>query len=227
LASQLTLPLTQRTKLTRADFVVAPGNSQAVGFIDAWPDWPGPAGALYGPPGSGKSHLTTVWLEKTGGTVLPVSVLSEIDPGALADRGAVAIENVDMETPSEGRDRALFALLEGPAAAQPLLLTGREPPGRWAVALPDLASRFAALLAFPLWAPDDALLAGLARKLFTDRQLVVPDSVIQRMILSLERSPAAIRDFVARADEKALSENRAVTLGLVRELLASFETEPK
>jgi len=227
LASQLILPLTQRTKLTRADFVVAPGNAQAVSFIDAWPDWPAPAAALYGPPSSGKSHLTAVWLEKTGGTLLPAAFLAEIDPGALAGRGPVAIEDVDLEPAGEARDRALFALLEGPAATAPLLLTGREPPGGWAVALPDLASRFAALLAFPLWAPDDALLAGLARKLFTDRQLAVPDSVIQRMIRSLERSPSSIRDFVAKADEKALAENRAVTLALVRELLTACETEPE
>ncbi len=139
----------------------------------------------------------------------------------------MAVEDVDLEPAGEARDRALFALSEGAGRDAPLLLTGREPPGRWAVALPDLASRFAALLAFPLWAPDDALLAGLARKLFTDRQLAVPDSVIQRMIRSLERTPAAIRDFVAKADEKALSENRAVNLALVRELLAACETEPE
>ena len=57
----------------------------------------------------------------------------------------------------------------------PLLLTGQEPPAAWRSSLPDLASRFSALLAFPLWAPDEALLAALARKLFADRQLAVPD----------------------------------------------------
>jgi len=86
--------------------------------------------------------------------------------------------------------------------------------------LPDLASRFSALLALPLWAPDDALLAGIARKLFTDRQLIVPDAVISRMLLSLERSPAAIRDFVDRADAKALAEARPINLALIRELLS-------
>jgi hypothetical protein len=40
------------------------------------------------------------------------------------------------------------------------------------------------------------------------------------MIVSLERSPSAIRDFVARADARALAEKRAVTTALIRELLA-------
>ncbi len=227
MASQLILPLNPRSKHTRADFVVASGNAQAVGFIDAWPDWPAPAAALYGPAGSGKSHLAGVWLAQAGGGALPAEALAEIDPAALAERGAVVIEDVDLAPASAARDRVLFALIEGASPRTPLLLTGREAPATWPVALPDLASRFAALLAFPLWAPDDALLAALARKLFTDRQLVVPDSVIARMVRSLERTPGAVRDFVAQADEKALSENRPINLALVRELLAACETEPK
>lgn len=227
MASQLILPLNQRSKLTRADFVVAPGNAQAVGFVDSWPDWPAPAAALYGPPGSGKSHLASVWLAATGGSLLPAEALAETVPATLSGRGAVVVEDVDLTTPSEARDRVLFALIEGATPEMPLLLTGHEPPSGWAVALPDLASRFAALLAFPLWEPDEGLLAGLARKLFTDRQLAVPDPVIERMIRSLERTPAAIRDFVAKADEKALAESRPVNLALVRELVAACETEPK
>ena len=227
MASQLILPLDQQSKLTRADFVVAPGNRQGVTFVDAWPDWPAPAAALFGPSGSGKSHLAVVWQARAGAARIAAASLEGLDPAALAGRGPLAVEDVDSVAPTAARDRALFALIEGAGPGTPLLLTGREPPEAWPVVLPDLASRFAALLAFSLWAPDDALLEALARKLFTDRQLAVPDSVIQRMIRSLERSPSAIRDFVARADEKALAEHRAVNLSLVRELLAACETEPE
>jgi len=222
----LILPLNPRPKLTRADFVVASGNEQAVRFLDSWPDWPAPVAALHGPSGSGKSHLAAAWGARAGGGAVPASALTGIDPASLSGRGPLAVEDVDLAPPGETRDRALFALIEGADAQNPLLLTGREAPSAWAVALPDLASRFKALLAFSLWAPDEGLLAALARKLFTDRQLAVPDSVIQRMIRSLERSPAAIRDFVAKADEKAMAENRPVNLALVREMLASCETEP-
>jgi chromosomal replication initiation ATPase DnaA len=115
---------------------------------------------------------------------------------------------------------ALFALLE---RGTPLLLTGREAPPAWRAGLPDLVSRYRALLAFGLWAPDDALLAALARKLFADRQLAVPDAVVVHMLHALERSPGAVRDFVAQADEKALAEKRAITPALIRELLAKPE----
>lgn len=223
MASQLILPLSQCSKLTRADFIVAPGNAQAVAFIDSWPSWPAPAAALHGPPGSGKSHLVSMWSDAAAGTVLPAEALERLDPAALAHRGPVAVEDVDSVPVTAGRDRALFALLEGATPTASLLLTGHEPAAVWPSVLPDLASRFSALLAFPLWAPDDGLLAALARKLFTDRQLAVPDAVIVRMIRFLERSPSAIRDFVAKADATALAEGRPINLSLVRTLLARQE----
>jgi chromosomal replication initiation ATPase DnaA len=100
------------------------------------------------------------------------------------------------------------------------LLTGRAAPPQWLAVLPDLSSRFSALVAFSLWAPDDDLLQKLMHKLFEDRQLAVPDATVQQIIRKVERSPAAIRAFVAQADAKALAENRAISAALVRQLLS-------
>ena len=213
LASQLPLPLATPPALGRADFIVAPANAQAVAFIDSFPHWPAPAGALYGPPGSGKSHLVGCWAKASGAAVAPATALNAAFVAALEQGRAVAVEDVD----SGVDESALFALFHHPG---PLLLTGREPPAAWPAALPDLKSRFAALLAFPLWAPDDALLTQLTRKLFTDRQLSVPDPVVARILRSVERSPAAVRDFVARADARALAQKRPVSVSLVADLLA-------
>jgi len=114
-------------------------------------------------------------------------------------------------------EASLFALLERGA---PLLITSQTAPAEWQVSLPDLVSRVRALLAFPLWAPDDALLMGLAVKLFADRQLQVPENVVLHMVRSLERSPAAVHDFVARADAAALAQQRPINLSLIKDLLA-------
>jgi len=211
LPSQLPLPLSSAPALGRADFIVAPANAQAVAFIDSWPNWPAPAAALYGPSGSGKTHLVHAWAEASGARVIEAAALTLGE--AFASGSALAVENVDAGGVDE---RALFALFQHQG---PLLLTGREPPSAWKTSLPDLASRFASLLAFPVWRPDDALLTALARKLFADRQLAVPDPVIARILRSIERSPAAVRDFIARADAEALAQRRPVTLALVREIL--------
>lgn len=214
--SQLTLSWEMSPALGRGDFIVAEGNRQAVTFIDSWPNWHGPA-AIHGPTGSGKSHLVAAWAAAADAKILTAAALNLETVSQLGVGETIAVEDVDSSLPSDIRDRALFALFE---RGVPFLLTGREPASAWPIVLPDLASRLNALLSFPIWAPDDALLAALARKLFTDRQLQVPEAVIAQMIVSLERSPSAIRDFVARADARALAEKRAVTTALIRELLA-------
>ena len=50
----------------REDFLVSPSNADAVAWIDRWPDWPGPALVIVGPPGSGKTHLGQVWRQQAG-----------------------------------------------------------------------------------------------------------------------------------------------------------------
>lgn len=215
MSSQIPLPLQTPAKLGRADFIVGPGNSAAVALIDSWPNWSAPAAVLFGPAGSGKSHLAGVWAERAGATLIEARDVTE---AILAQPQPFVIENVDAAPLAQETEAALFALIE---RGHSLLLTARERPAAWTAAMPDLRSRFDALLAFPLWAPDDALLQALARKLFADRQLTVPDAVISQMIRSLERSPSAVRDFVARADAAALAQKRAVNLALIRELLAA------
>jgi chromosomal replication initiation ATPase DnaA len=217
MSSQLPLPLETRRDFTREDFIVAPGNSAAVGFVDAYPAWPSPAAALYGPAGSGKSHLANVWAARTGARIVEAEALDEAVLAPDSSAQGLAVENVDHAPLSAAAEAALFALIE---RGQPMLLTGHEAPCAWPARLPDLASRFRALLAFGLWAPDDALLEALARKLFADRQLSVPDAVVTQMIRALERSPAAVRDFVARADSAALAEKCPITPALIRDLLS-------
>ncbi|HEY3779206.1 MAG TPA: hypothetical protein VGL35_14230 [Rhizomicrobium sp.] len=221
--SQLPLPLSAPDHLSRDDLIVVPGNAQAVAYIDAWPEWPVAVVALYGPHGCGKTHLATVWRETANAGLVSAARLAQ---DGTAEAGALVIEDVDSAVCSRGRDAALFAALESVGAAAPCLLTGRTHPASWPVALPDLGSRFAAIPALPLWAPDETLLRVLARKLFSDRQLFVPDAVIEEMLRRLDRSPGAIRDFVAELDATALAVAKPVSLALVRSLIAARSVEP-
>ena len=211
---QLVFPFGVEPALGRADFILAPCNEQALHFIKRWPDWPARAAALYGPAGCGKSHLAAIWQSTAGARLISACDLSRFAPESEV---SFVIEDVDRSEPGEARDRALLAFFERPKGA--LLLTGRAVPSAWQVAIGDLKSRFQSLLAFPIWAPDDTLLSALVDKHFADRQLRVPESVIKRIVTHVERTPGAIAGFVARADERALAEKRAITERLILELL--------
>ena len=205
--AQLILPLPHRDAMGRDDFIVAPGNRAAFDYLDAFPAWSVPALALFGPPASGKTHLAHVWAEKAGAVLVEARDLKEPVPGA------VVVENVDQGV---GDESALFALME---RGGPLLLTGRTPPSQWKAHLPDLISRYRALIAFELGAPDEALLHQLAVKLFADRQLLVPEKVVTLLVAQLERSPGSLRDFIARADAIALERQVPINVQLLRALM--------
>ena len=212
---QLALPFGSRPALGREDFIVAPCNEQALRFIERWPDWPTRAAAIFGPRDSGKTHLARIFADLSGARLVSASELSGIDPDT---ESAIAVELDDRSADME-RDRLLFALFERPSGT--LLLTGRSPPSGWPVALGDLKSRFDALLAFEVWAPDDHLLSALIRKQFADRQLDVTDAIVRRLLTHVERTPQAIAAFISRIDEKALAEKRAISERLVMELMDS------
>jgi chromosomal replication initiation ATPase DnaA len=208
--AQLILPLATESAMTRGDFIEAPGNARALAFLEAWPDWPSPAAALFGPPASGKTHLAHIWAARAGASIVEACALETPPDGALV------VEDCD-KAPGLAQQTALFALME---RATPLLLTGRTPPATWPVSLPDLASRFRALVAFELREPNEALLMALAVKLFADRQLLVPEEVVTLLVRHLERTPAAIRAFIARADAEAMRLQKPINIQLLRVLMA-------
>jgi chromosomal replication initiation ATPase DnaA len=216
--TQLPLAFSFSPALSRENFIVSSANAEALAFVESWPDWSVPIAALYGPMGCGKTHLASIWQERTGAALLSAR---QLEIAAVREQGPRVIEDVDAAEPTQERDCALFAAMQTSGPHAPLLLTGAAPPSHWACILPDLASRFSSLIALPVRIPDERVLAGLAQKLFADRQLLVPDDVIERILLALERSPAAVRAFVAEADAAALAEARPVNLSLVRRLLAA------
>jgi chromosomal replication initiation ATPase DnaA len=222
MAGQLVLPFGVQPAFSRETFITAPCNEAALAFVQRWPDWPQKAAGLFGPSGAGKSHLAAIWAEVSGARRVAAH---ELTPDTLQlpnGSGAFVVEDLDREAPNASRDYALLSLFDRPGIW--LLLTGREAPSRWPVAVADLRSRLVSLVSLPVWAPDDLLLSALVRKHFADRQLDVSEAVAERIITHVERTPEAVADFVARADRKALAEKRAITDRLVAELLDSEKT---
>lgn len=214
-ARQLPLPLPVRAALGEADFLVTGSNREAVAWLDAWPEWPGQGLLLCGPPASGKSHLLAIWRKRADASVFAGGSLTLEQ--AISATGSVAVDDADRcAEPS-----VLLHLVNNVrAAGGSVLLTAAQPPAAWAAALPDLESRMNALPLAQLQAPDDTLLAGLAAKLFHDRQITVPDNVVRFMLTHLERSCAAVAEAVEKLDRAAWTEQRALTVPLARRILA-------
>jgi len=213
---QLALPFVHAPAYAAADFVASASNAEALAWLDLAADWPAGRLALWGEPGSGKTHLLHRWAERSGAVLLgPGGVRTLLPP-----RRPIAIDDAELapETP-------LLRMLNAAAeAGLPALLAARAPPARWATALPDLASRLRATVAIGIGSADDALLRALLLRLLADRQLAMSEPAQGLLLTHLPRTPAALREAVARLDHLTLAAGgrvtRALAAAVVRALVA-------
>jgi chromosomal replication initiation ATPase DnaA len=217
--AQLPLELGHRAALGRDDFLVSDSNREAVGWIDAWPDWPSRGLVIVGPPASGKSHLAQVWCGRSGAATVSLSALARPDAAAhLAQHRAILIDDTE-KAPDERNLLHLYNLLVERGGS--LLLTASEPPARWTLRLADLRSRLSTLPVVAIRAPDDALMQGVLVKLFADRQLRVDPELVTYIASRLDRSLAVAAQAVESLDRAALASHRALTIPFARDTLRS------
>ena len=221
--SQLTFDLAlPPPTYAREDFVVAPGNREALAWIDRWPDWPAPALALGGPAGCGKTHLARIWAARANATVIEGDALEGKSVADLSEMieaaPAIVIENAD-----RAPERALFHLYNlAREYRRHLLLVSVELPAQWRIALPDLASRLRAAPAVAVAPPDDELLGSIILKQLADRQLHAAPGVVHYLVSHMERSAEEARRVVAALDRRALAERREIDRRLAADVLAEL-----
>ena len=214
---QLALDLGHRPALGAEDFLVAPSNENAVALIDRWPRWDGAVVAIYGPAGCGKTHLAHVWQQASGARLCAASDLGGGLAENLGSGACIALEDAEHKLDEEALLHLYNAVREGDGH---MLLTGRTPPARWDVGLPDLASRLRAVASsVEILPPDDALLAAVLVKMFDERQLRVGEEVVLYLLPRMVRSFAGARSCVEALDRRALSSVRAITVPFVRDAL--------
>lgn len=220
MGNQLTLDLAlPPPTYAREDFVVADGNREALAWIDRWPDWPAPALSLSGPSGCGKTHLGRIWAARSGATVMTGRELEGRDVADLTDLAA-ASRAIMIDEAERAPERGLFHLYNlMRERGGSLLLVSAEPPARWAIVLPDLASRLRAAPAVALAPPDDELLGSIILKQLADRQLHAGPGVVQYLVSHMERSGETARRAVAALDRRALAERREIDRRLAADVL--------
>ncbi len=217
--AQMPMPLALPPRLSRADFVPAPCNAQALAMIEQG-NWPAGKLVLAGPEGSGKTHLLHIWATAEDALLLDAAALRAAAPEAIAAKGAVAIDAASGIAGDSDAETALFHL-HNLLAAQggQLLLADRAPVRDWGLRLPDLASRLQAAAHVALGQPDDALLAAVLNKLFADRQVSVPDALIAYLLPRMTRSLAAAQELVKRLDAEAIARKKPISVRLAADVM--------
>jgi chromosomal replication initiation ATPase DnaA len=213
---QLPLVIPASPSYDEASFLEAASNEAARTWLGRTEVWPDRRLALWGGADRGKTHMLRIWAARSGAGVLDGESLSGFPE--VASASGVAVDDAD-----RADDAALLHLLNTARdLSRPVLLAARAPPAHWPLGLLDLGSRLRAITAVEVEAPDDDLLRRLLLHWLTERRLVADESLHNRLLLRLPRSPEVLRAAVARLDREALtSRKRTVTPAMVREALAA------
>ena len=214
---QLAFAFPQHAIYGSTDLILTVANAEAFTWLGSSHAWPNRRLSLYGPEGSGKTHLLHAFAERNSANLILGETLRHL-PNVLRNQ-TLAIDDADTVPEPE----TLLHLLNAAAEARiPVLLAGRTPPAHWPISLPDLTSRLRATTAVALGQPDDALLRALLARLLAERQLRVDPAIHDYLLARLPRHGGALREAACRLDRLSLASGRAVTRAMAAEVLKSM-----
>jgi Bacterial dnaA protein len=191
---QIALPLDKLRSGGSDSLIITPSNADAFAALGNHAAWPGHCAILVGPPRSGKSLMARYF----------------------AGQGGEVIDDADALPDEELFHRWNAAL----GAGRSILMLSAKVPAEWDVKLPDLRSRLGASQLLEIEAPDDELVSQLLLKHLHDRGTSIGPEALSFVAKRIERSYAALEEFARTANARALAEGAAISLSLVRSLLA-------
>ena len=213
---QLILKFPTYRAYKKEDFYVSPSNQEAYDFINNWPKWIKRIINIFGPSGSGKSHLASILKNKTSCLKIDSNKLSEKIFLKFKTKEALIIENLNEKI----SEKLLFSLWN--IALQDnkyLLITSIKPISSYKFKLTDLISRVKSSLAIGIDLPDDDLISVILAKNFSDKQIKVEKKHIDYIIKRIDRSYEKISQFILTLDKYSLKKGSPFSLKLVKEVL--------
>ena len=213
---QLILKFPTYQAYKKEDFYVSPSNQEAYDFINNWPKWIKRIINIFGPSGSGKSHLASILKNKTSCVKIDSNEINEKIFLKFKTKEALIIENLNEKI----SEKLLFSLWN--IALQDnkyLLITSIKPISSYKFKLTDLISRVKSSLAIGIDLPDDDLISVILAKNFSDKQIKVEKKHIDYIIKRIDRSYEKISQFILTLDRYSLKKGSPFSLKLIKEVL--------
>jgi len=213
---QLILKFPTQQAYKKEDFYVSPSNREAYDFINSWPKWLKRIVNIFGPSGSGKSHLTSILKTKTTCLRIKSEQLKEKIFFDFKTKEVLIIENLNEKIPEE----LLFSLWN--TALQDnkyLVITSNKPINSHKYKLKDLSSRVNSCLNIGIKLPSDDLISVILTKNFSDKQIKVEKRHIDYIIKRIDRSYEKISQFILTLDKYSLKKGSPFSFKLIKEVI--------
>ena len=216
MTDQLILKFPTHHAYKKEDFYVSSSNEEAYDFINSWPKWIKRIVNIYGPTGSGKSHLVSILKNKTSFLQVKSNDLTDKIFFKFKTKEALIVENLD-----ESVDEKLLFSIWNMASQDNkyFLITSRRPLNYYNFKLADLTSRINSILSIGINLPSDDLISVIIAKNFSDKQILVEKKHIDYIIKRIDRSYEKISQFILTLDKYSLKKGSRFNLKLIKEVI--------
>ena len=223
--TQLALPLFFKTENNIDNFIVSDFNVDALNLINKWnitnknkykDNNVINARLIFGPQGSGKSHLSSIFQNKTNALIL--KKITTKDLRGIKKGNNFIIDNLDVNN-SISPEMLMHLLNEVTYNSSSLLLFSRCSPFEMDWGLPDLNSRLRSILSAEIKMPSDEILLLLLVKYASDKKMFISDYLSVYIIERIERSYASVINIIDELDLKSREAKKKITLKQVQETL--------
>ena len=216
MTDQLILKFPIENAYLKEDYYVSSSNQEAYDFINSWPKWIKRIANIFGPTGSGKTHLASMLKKKTSTLYTTADALNDKIFFEFKTKEALIIENLDEKV----SENLLFSLWN--TALQDnkyILITSNKPIDNYNFKLPDLKSRAKSSINIGIKLPSDDLISVIIAKNFSDKQILVEQKHIDYIIKRIDRSYEKISLFISILDKYSLKKGSPFNLKLIKEVL--------
>jgi DnaA family protein len=182
---------------------------------------------LWGPTGSGRSHLLQAACHHAQAraanySYVPLHDAIHLSPATLDDLDSAPLVCLDDMQAIAGKrlwEEAVFALAERLRARDGLLVAAADaPPTQLALTLPDLVTRLGWGPVFPLHALDDEEKIAALQLRASRLGLELPPEVARYVLARYPRDMHSLFAWLDRADRQSLAAQRKLTIPFVRGL---------
>ena len=217
--SQLVFKFPFKTKYYEQDYYVSNNNFSAYRLIESWPNWPDKWVNIYGPKGSGKTHLSNILKKK-------ISAAEILDAKKINEEKIFKFEKLDcliIDNYKNNIEESFFysMLNHFKQLDTYVVINSFLPIKNMKLELKDLKSRTESFVSLGIELPTDDLLRVIISKSFSDKQIDISPKISEYIIKNIERSYEKVFKFIKEIDDLSLSSGKSININLIKKVLTN------
>ena len=215
--SQLVFKFPFKTQYYAQDYYVSSNNFSAYRLIESWPNWPDKWVNIFGPKGSGKTHLSNILKKKIQNVkIIHSSNINQNILQIIEKYDCLIIDNYDKNI-----DENIFysILNQAKQLDKYIVVNSYLPIKDFTFNLIDLTSRTKSFVNIGIELPTDDLLKVIISKYFSEKQIEISPKMSDFIIKNIERSYEKVFKCIKEIDELSLSSGKGININLIKKVI--------